>query len=310
MVIFFLLVGLEIKRELLAGELSSFKNSILPVIAATGGVVIPALIYISFTSGSVYSRGWAIPSATDIAFSLGILSMLGKKVPYALKIILTAIAIIDDLAAIVIIAVFYTASLNVMYLLYAMIVVVILILFNRFKIRYMHFYFAAGLLLWFFVLKSGVHATIAGVVLAFTIPFDKIEKLEHNLVKPVNYFILPLFALASTAIPLNNMQVSDLFYSFSLAIILGLFIGKPLGIGLFAYLAGRFKIVSLSKGVNLKHVIGLGFLAGIGFTMSIFITNLSFDDKDIINKGKLAVLTGSLLSSLAGILILGSRSKK
>lgn len=309
MAVFFLLVGLEIKRELVSGELSSFKNSILPVIAAAGGLIVPSLIYISFTKGTVYSGGWAIPSATDIAFSLGILTILGSRVPVSLKIILTALAIIDDLAAIIIIAVFYTASLDVMYLLYALIITAFLIALNKFKMKNLMFFFIAGLLLWFCFLKSGVHATIVGVILAFTIPYSGIKKLEHSLIKPVNYFILPLFALASTAIPLDLNSMDFFMSSFGMAIVLGLFIGKPAGITLFTYLASKFNIISISKELQFRHILGLGFIAGIGFTMSIFITNLSFDEKEIVNKGKLAVLTGSFLSAVTGVLILSSNGK-
>ena len=309
MAVFFLLVGLEIKRELVSGELSKIKNSILPVVAASGGLIVPSLIYIAFTAGTDYSGGWAIPSATDIAFSLGILTILGSRVPVSLKIILTALAIIDDLAAILIIALFYTASLDVTFLLYALIITAVLFALNKFKITNPVFYFIAGIMLWFCILKSGVHATIAGVILAFMIPFSGIEKLEHSLIKPVIYFILPLFALASTAIPLDLSSMDIFLTPFGLAIVLGLFIGKPAGITLFTYLASKFNIVSISKELKFKHILGLGFIAGIGFTMSIFITNLSFDDKDVVNKGKLAVLTGSLLSATAGILVLSSGSK-
>lgn len=306
MAVFFLLVGLEIKRELISGELSNIKSSILPVIAALGGVMMPSLIYIFFTSGTAYMDGWAIPSATDIAFSLGILTILGDRVPASLKIILTALAIIDDLAAIIIIAVFYTASLNFIYLLSALITTAVLIALNRLKVDMLVFYFIAGILLWFFILKSGVHATIAGVILAFTIPFHSIEKLEHNLIKPVNYFILPLFALVSTAIPMNKESLDFIFTPLGPAVVLGLLIGKPAGITLFTYLSSKLNIVSISKELKFRHILGLSFIAGIGFTMSIFITNLSFEENEIVNKGKLAVLTGSLLSAVSGILILRS----
>lgn len=310
MAVFFFLVGLEIKREILKGELSTVKSSLLPVIAAAGGVIIPSSIFLLITNGTIYSNGWAIPAATDIAFSLGILTMLGKKIPFSLKIFLTALAIIDDLAAILFIAFFYTASLNLLYLAYGLISVIILFLFNKFKIKIPLLYLLFGILLWYFILKSGIHATIAGVILAFTIPLSNIEKLEHALVKPVSYFILPLFALVNTAIPVDSESIKLILSQFSLAVILGLFIGKPLGITLFTYVSKKLKLVTISDSINFRHILGLGFIAGIGFTMSIFISNLSFDDKTLIDQAKLAVLTGSLLSAVCGALILNFGSKE
>jgi len=303
MVIFFFLVGLEIKRELLKGELSNIKTALLPVFSAVGGIIFPALIFLLFTSGTEYTRGWAIPAATDIAFSLGILSILGDKVPFSLKIFLTALAIIDDLMAIIIIALFYTAYLNVIYLYYGLFVFAILVILNKLKFRYLNVYFILGIFLWFFILKSGVHATIAGVMLAFTIPLNSIKKLEHILHKPVSYIILPIFALVNTAIPINMEIIQGLISPLSLGIIFGLFLGKAIGITGFSYLADKLKIGKIPDHIKLKQIIAIGFIAGIGFTMSIFISNLSFSNSLIINESKLAVLLGSLLSAVTGYII-------
>lgn len=306
MAIFFLLVGLEIKREILKGELSEVKKALLPVFSAAGGVIFPALIFVFFNSGTEYIRGWAIPTATDIAFSLGVLTLLGKRVPFSLKIFLTALAIIDDLIAILIIAFIYTSSLNLIYLYLSVFVMSVLLLFNKYKIRYLSLYFILGIFLWFFILKSGVHATIAGVMLAFTIPLKYIEQLEVFLHKPVTYFILPVFALVNTAIPLDAEAVSSLTSTLGLGIILGLFAGKVTGITVFSYLADKLKIGKIPENISFSHMIGVGFVAGIGFTMSIFITNLSFTNSFILNESKLAVLIGSLISALTGILVFRS----
>lgn len=306
MAIFFFLVGLEIKREILKGELSDLKTAMLPVISAIGGVIFPALIFLLFNSGTEYSRGWAIPTATDIAFSLGILTLLGDKVPFSLKIFLTALAIIDDLIAILIIAFVYTSSLNVVYLYLALFVMAVLFLFNKYKVKKLYLFYILGIFLWFFILKSGIHATIAGVMLAFTIPLDYLEKIEHSLHKPVNYIILPIFALVNTAIPIDTEAVKDLASPLSLGIIIGLFAGKAIGITGFSLLADKLKIGKIPRNINLKQILGVGFVAGIGFTMSIFIANLSFTNSFIINESKLAVLLGSLISAVTGIMLFKS----
>jgi NhaA family Na+:H+ antiporter len=304
MVVFFLLVGLEIKRELLVGELSDIKKSMLPVIAAVGGMIVPAVIFAAFNYDHQSISGWAIPTATDIAFSLGILSFLGNRIPFALKVFLTALAIIDDLGAIIIIAVFYTSALAKDYLLYSVLITLILFLLNKFKVKILAIYLLLGLILWYCILKSGVHATIAGVILAFTIPLKKLKELEHYLQFPVHYIVIPLFALANTAIIITAESFPGLGSILGLGIILGLLIGKPLGIYAICYIAIKRKICKLPEGVSFKHILGAGMLAGIGFTMSIFIANLSFNNADTLNIAKLAVIAGSLLSALGGIFFL------
>lgn len=310
MAVFFFLVGLEIKREIITGELSNVKSAMLPVFAAFGGVLFPALIFYAFNHGTEYIHGWAIPTATDIAFSLGILALLGDKVPYSLKIFLTALAIIDDLIAILIIAFIYTSSLNLIYLYTGLLIFSVLFLLGRYKVKNMNIYYLLGIVLWFLILKSGVHATIAGVMLALTIPVKSIEKIEHSIHKPVNYFILPLFALVNTAILIDSAAIKELSSSLSLGIILGLFMGKAAGITLFSFLADKLKIGRIPGDVKLKQLLSVGFVAGIGFTMSIFITNLSFDNSLFINESKLAVLLGSLISAVTGALLFNASGKK
>jgi|WetSurSiteA1Bulk_404760.scaffolds.fasta_scaffold04684_2 Na+:H+ antiporter, NhaA family len=305
MVIFFLLVTLEIKREILKGELSSIHRSLLPIFAALGGMVFPALIYFSFNTQTGDLKGWAIPTATDIAFSLGILSLLGRKVPFGLKVFLTALAIIDDLGAIFIIVIFYSTELHFDMLLSAALILSVLIALNRFKVSKLSFFILLGLPLWYCIFKSGVHATIAGVLLAFTIPLSKIETLEHYLYRPVNYLILPLFALANTAIAISFASLHVIvFSSLGLGIVLGLLLGKPLGIFLLSFIAVKVKMTQLPKSVTWGHLIGIGFAAGIGFTMSLFIANLSFDNVTTLNVSKLSVLLGSILSAIIGLIVL------
>jgi NhaA family Na+:H+ antiporter len=305
MVIFFLLVGLEIKRELVRGELSSVKQAILPAGAALGGVVLPALIYLLVHSGNATTvHGWAIPTATDIAFSLGILSLLGKRVPLSLKIFLTALAIIDDLAAILIIAIFYSTSLHLGMLLAGLGVFVLMLGFNFSGLKNPAWYLLPGAVLWFLILKSGIHPTIAGVLTAFAIPLDPGEELEHSLSRPVNYAILPLFALANTAIPLTFTDFSVFLTPVSIGILAGLFLGKPLGIVLFSVAMKALKIAEWPGRVRLQQMIGVGFTAGIGFTMSIFIASLSFTETETVNIAKLAIIGGSLLAAVTGMLIL------
>jgi Na+:H+ antiporter, NhaA family len=305
MPVFFLFVGLEIKRELLKGELSGFKKAILPVVAAAGGMAVPAVIFILFNRNSPETiHGWAIPTATDIAFSLGVLSLLGKKIPFSMVVFLMALAIIDDLGAIIIIVAFYSGELHALMLFSALGLTALLILINRLKVNSLAAYLLPGILLWYFVLNSGINPTIAGVVLAMTIPLTLGEVLEHRLTRTVSYFILPVFALANTAIPVAFGSSVNLFSALSFGIILGLFIGKPLGIVLSTWVLVKGKVSPMLSGVTWKMMLGLGMVAGIGFTMSIFITTLSFTNEDSTNNAKLAVITGSVLSAAAGLILL------
>ncbi len=314
MAIFFLLVGLEIKRELLEGELSSFKNASLPIFAAVGGMVVPAFIFMIFNYGTPYSKGWAIPMATDIAFSLAIISMLGKGIPASIKIFLAALAIVDDLGAIIVIAIFYTDEIHWNYLLYSGGIMALLIAFNFLKVKKHIFYILPGILLWYFMHHSGIHATIAGVLLAFTIPTNKsdtetspLEKLEHFLHVPVSYLIMPIFALANTNITFKEGMVDGLFSNFGYGIVLGLFLGKLLGVNLFSMLAIKLKISSLPENSQWRHMMGVGMLAGIGFTMSIFISLLSYKGlQEIQDEAKFAILVASVIAGVAGFLLLKS----
>lgn len=309
MAVFFLLVGMEIKRELLTGELSSFKKSVLPVLAAIGGMVFPALLYYGWNTNSGYPQGWGVPMATDIAFSLGILSLLGKRVPLSLKILLTALAIIDDLGAIIAIAVFYTDHIDWIYLGVGGLILLVLFLMNRFNVKVLLPYFILGLALWYCLLNSGVHATLAGVLLAFTIPVKKINVLEHKLHDPVNFIILPLFALANTAIIFPAEISVALTSTINYGILSGLIIGKPLGIALISYCAVKLKLATLPEDLNWRYIIGMGMLAGIGFTMSIFIAMLAFNEPDAQTTAKLAVLIASFVSGIGGFLFLKFTSK-
>lgn len=317
MAIFFLLVGLEIKRELVEGELSSFKNASLPIFAAIGGMLVPALIYSAFNSGTDYSNGWGIPMATDIAFSLAIISMLGKKVPASLKIFLAALAIVDDLGAILVIAIFYTEQIHWMYLLLSFGIVTILFLLNFLKVKKLVFYLIPGLFLWYFLHHSGIHATIAGVLLAFTVPTNKsetkispLEKLEHSLHFPVSFLIMPIFALTNTNIAFNNTMIDGLFSSLGLGIIGGLVLGKLIGINLFSLIAIKLKISSLPQNSSWNQMIGVGLLAGIGFTMSIFIALLSFKNEiNFQDEAKFAILIASVIAAISGYLVLNLSAK-
>jgi NhaA family Na+:H+ antiporter len=311
MAIFFLLVGLEIKRELVEGELSDIKNASLPIIAAFGGMLVPAGIYLIFTQHTEFSKGWGIPMATDIAFSLAIISMLGKKVPISIKIFLTALAIVDDLGAILVIAIFYSEKIEISYLFLSLLMFVVLIILNYFKIKKHIFYIIPGIFLWYFMHHSGIHATIAGVILAFTIPCNKsdtqispLEKLEQKLHLPVNFLIMPIFALANTNITFHSGMVNQLTSSFSIGIIAGLFLGKVIGINLFSFIAIRLKISKIPDNSNWKHLIGAGLLAGIGFTMSIFIAVICFKDIAQQDEAKFAILIASILSGFAGYFLL------
>ncbi len=316
MAIFFLLVGLEIKRELVEGELSSFKQAALPVFAAIGGMLAPAAIYALINQGTAAAGGWGIVMATDIAFAIAVISILGKRVPLSLKIFLTALAIVDDLGAIVVIALFYSAEMHLDYLLYAAGTFALLIAFNLFGVKNIFFYLLPGLFMWYFIHHSGIHATVAGVLTALTLPTtpgseeSPLEKLEHALTRPVNFLIMPLFALANTNIAFEAGMVDGLSSTLGLGIIAGLFIGKPLGIAVFSWLSVKLGISVLPAGVRWIQVIGLGLLAGIGFTMSIFIALLSFDDPMLRTEAKFAILVASLLSGVIGYLFLSKLGKQ
>ncbi|MGQ0542762.1 MAG: Na+/H+ antiporter NhaA [Blastocatellia bacterium] len=309
MAVFFFLIGLELERELYVGELSSIKNALLPIFAALGGILLPALIHFGFNAGTPTQSGIGIPMATDIAFAIGVLALLGNRVPASLKVFLVALAVMDDLGAIIVIAIFYTAELSLAYLGLALGVFALLIVINRFQVMSVMPYIIGGLLMWFFMFKSGVHATIAGVLLAFTIPFAHktegkdapSEKLEHFLHKPVAFIILPIFALANTGIVIGGGWASELASANSLGILLGLTMGKPIGITLISFAVVSLSICRLPLDLNWKHVFGAGFLGGIGFTMSIFITNLAFaGQSETINASKMAILLASLSAGTAG----------
>ncbi len=313
MAIFFLLVGLEIKREVLQGELSSLSQAALPGIAAIGGMLVPALVYIGFNLDNAEAlRGWAIPAATDIAFALGVLTLLGKRVPASLKIFLLALAIMDDLGAIVIIAIFYTTDLSIISLGLAAVGIVILLLLNRFGVTRIAAYVVTGVFLWICVLKSGVHATLAGVAIAFAIPLRAQDEeghcplthLEHTLHPWVSYGILPLFAFANAGVSLTGLSFSALFDTIPLGIAAGLFLGKQLGVVAFVCVAVLFGLCRLPDGCTWVQFYGVAMLAGIGFTMSLFIGTLAFPDPSYSDGVRLGVLSGSLLSALGGYLVL------
>jgi Na+:H+ antiporter, NhaA family len=303
-------VGLEIERELYVGELSSFKNALLPILAAIGGMLFPALIHYFLNSGTNTQSGFGIPMATDIAFALGILSLAGNRIPVTLKIFLTALAIIDDLGAITVIALFYTKGFMAIYLLASLSIFLLLFIAGKRKIYNIWIYLIGGIVMWYFMLKSGVHASIAGVLLAFAIPFHKDDtknpsyKLQHFLHYPVAYIILPVFALANTAILFPKDIPGSFISRNSLGIILGLVAGKFLGIFLISYVAVKFRLASLSPDIKWSHLLGVSFLGGIGFTMSIFIANLAFTDSIIITASKMSILLASLCSALIGLFIL------
>jgi len=319
MAIFFFFVTLEIKREFLQGELSNIKQALLPIIAAVGGMVVPALIYVFINLGdSATLNGWAIPSATDIAFSLGVLSLLGKRVPLSLKVFLTALAIIDDLGAIVIIALFYSGDLSIKYLSLMLLAFILLLVINKFNIKKFLPYLIVGIFLWDFTHNSGIHATIAGVLLAMTIPHRKKEKdfsllinVEHAISPYVAFGIMPLFAFANAGVSLEGLSFASLLNKVPLGILLGLFIGKQLGVFIFSYVSIKTKIAQMPNNSNWFNLYGVGVLTGIGFTMSLFVGNLAFvDNIQYMDGVKIGVLTGSLLSTLFGyFLILLSPNK-
>jgi len=313
MALFFLLIGLEVKRELIVGELASRDKAIFPVIAALGGMALPALVFLGFNHGDEIARnGWAIPTATDIAFALGVLALLGSRVPAALKVFLMALAIIDDLGAIIIIALFYTSGLSMLSLGVAAGAIVVLALLNYFNVRKISVYMLVGIVLWTAVLKSGVHATLAGVIVGFFIPLEKreghspAEHLAHGLMPWVNWLILPLFAFANAGISLAGITLSDVFSPEPSGIILGLLIGKPLGITLFCWLAVKLRLAVLPHGTTIRDIMAIGVLCGIGFTMSIFISSLAFDSahEQLVTFSKLGILTGSVLSAVIGYTLL------
>jgi len=310
MTIFFLLIGLELEREIYQGELKNFKDALLPIFGAAGGIIVPAGLFMLFNFGTATQSGAGIPMATDIAFALGILALLGNRVPTSLKIFLTALAVIDDLGAILIIAIFYTKTLLWTNLFIALGIFALLLVFNRLKIRNLIPYLIGGVVMWYFMYNSGVHATITGVLLAFAIPFGNgSEKstsyiLQHFLHKPVAFIIIPVFALANTAIVLSGDIGQTLTQNYSVGIAVGLIVGKPLGIFLLTFLAVSFGLCKLPDDLNWKSIAGVGFLGGIGFTMSIFITLLAFDNETVINNAKFVILISSLIAGLIGFVAL------
>lgn len=308
MAIFFLLIGLELEREIYHGELSSIKNAALPIFGAMGGMLVPAGLFLLLNFGTATQNGAGIPMATDIAFAIGILSLLGNRVPASLKIFLTALAVMDDLGAIIVIAVFYTTTIAFVNLAIALGIFGFLLILNRMKVHNLIPYLIGGIVMWYFMLNSGVHATITGVLLAFAIPFGDGSKkspsyiLQHILHKPVAFIILPLFAVANTCIAIDSNWSEGLSHYNSLGILLGLVIGKPLGIFLFSFLGVSLGLCALPKDLKWTNIIGAGMLGGIGFTMSIFITLLAFDDADVITNSKIAVLIASFIAGTLGFI--------
>ncbi len=321
MAIFFLLVGLEVKREIMEGHLSSASQVALPGIAAVGGMAIPAVIYIAFNGDNpIAVSGWAIPTATDIAFALGILSLLGKRVPVSLKVFLMALAIIDDLGAIVIIALFYTKQLSMLSIGIAAIALLFLVALNMFRVTKKAAYFIIGAVLWVSVLKSGVHATLAGVALAFTIPlraedkegrkFSPLKELEHSLHFWVAFFILPLFAFVNAGVDVTKISFDQMAGPVPMGIMLGLFVGKQVGVFGFSWVAIKLKLAKLPEGSNWLQLYGVSILTGIGFTMSLFIVSLAFEDDSVFfYTDKLAILVGSFFSGVVGYLLLKAGKK-
>ncbi len=313
MAIFFFFVTLEIKREFLQGELSNIKQALLPIIAAVGGMLVPALFYVFINFGDPETmNGWAIPSATDIAFSLGVLSLLGKRVPLSLKVFLTALAIIDDLGAIVIIALFYSGDLSIKYLSLMLLAFIILLVINKFNVKKFLPYLVVGIFLWDFTHNSGIHATIAGVLLAMTIPhrkkdkdFSLLIKIEHAISPYVAFGIMPLFAFANAGVSLEGLSFASLLDKVPLGILLGLFVGKQLGVFVFSYVSIKMKIAQMPNNSNWFNFYGVGVLTGIGFTMSLFVGNLAFvENMQYMDGVKIGVLTGSLLSTLFGYFLI------
>ena len=319
MAIFFFFVTLEIKREFIEGELSNFKQAMLPIMGAIGGMVVPALVYIFINYGDTATlRGWAIPSATDIAFSLGVLSLLGSRVPISLKVFLTALAIIDDLGAIIIIAFFYTGDLKIHYLGLIVVAFILLLILNKFNVKNFILYLLIGIVMWDFTHQSGIHATIAGVLLATTIPhrkkpkeFSLLIKIEHAISPYVAFGIMPLFAFANAGVSLEGLSLSSFMSKIPLGILLGLFLGKQFGVFIFSYLSIKFKLAQMPSKANWINFYGVGVLTGIGFTMSLFVGNLAFiDNMSYMDGVKIGVLGGSLLSTLFGYFLILLSPKK
>ena len=316
MAIFFLLIGLELVREIKSGELSDIKNAALPIFAAVGGMIIPAAIFLFLNFGTPTQSGAGIPMATDIAFAIGILSLLGNRVPLSLKVFLTALAVMDDLGAIIVIAVFYTKTIAFTNLFISLGIWVFLMFLSKMKVKNLIPYIVGGVIMWYFMLHSGIHATITGVLLAFAIPYGKGDEksssyiLQDFLHKPVAFFILPVFAIANTGIPIAANWVEGLTHPNSIGVILGLVLGKPIGIFLFSLLGVSLGMCALPNDLKWKNIIGVGFLGGIGFTMSIFITLLAFDDAAIINDSKFAILIASLIAGTIGYIALSMTLKK
>lgn len=306
MTVFFLLIGLELEREIYRGELSDIKKATLPMIGALGGICIPAGLYLLLNYGTTSQAGAGIPMATDIAFAIGILSLLGNRIPTSLKIFLTALAVMDDLGAIIVIAIFYTTSIAYINLFIALGIFGVLLILNRLKVYNLTFYLIGGVAMWYFMLNSGVHATITGVLLAFAIPFGNGGKkspsyiLQHFLHKPVAFFILPLFAVANTCIAIGSGWQEGLSQTYSIGIMAGLVLGKPVGIFIFSYIGACLGLCALPSDLKWQNIIGAGFLGGIGFTMSIFITLLAFNDADIINNSKIAIIIASTVAGIIG----------
>ena len=319
MAIFFFFVTLEIKREFIEGELSNFKQAMLPIMGAIGGMVVPALVYIFINYGDTETlRGWAIPSATDIAFSLGVLSLLGSRVPISLKVFLTALAIIDDLGAIIIIAFFYTGDLKIHYFGLIVVTFILLLILNKFNVKNFILYLLIGIVMWDFTHQSGIHATIAGVLLATTIPhrkkpkeFSLLIKIEHAISPYVAFGIMPLFAFANAGVSLEGLSLSSFMSKVPLGILLGLFLGKQFGVFIFSYLSIKFKLAQMPSKANWINFYGVGVLTGIGFTMSLFVGNLAFiDNMSYMDGVKIGVLGGSLLSTLFGYFLILLSPKK
>lgn len=317
MSVFFLLVGIEIKREILHGELSTGKKAALPLAAAFGGMIVPAGIFYILNKGTMAAQGWGIPMATDIAFALAVLGLVGKKVPVALKVFLTALAVVDDLGAIVVIGIFYSSGIHPGYALMSLGIVLFLLLLNKLKVNYSSIYICLGLLLWLTIYRTGIHSTLSGVVLAFTLPAFQnnsrtsvLSHIEQFLHAPVNFIIMPLFALANTCIVFGNDLFVGVPNTLPLGILFGLFIGKPFGIALFSYLTVRLKWGEMPRSVNWNQLIGVGFLGGIGFTMSVFITLLAFTVPEMVNAAKVTIVVTSVLAGVTGYIWLKIALKK
>lgn len=307
MTLFFLYVGFEIEREFYVGELSNFKQALLPVVAAIGGMLVPAIIYVTINMSHGTLSGFGIPMATDIAFSITMLTLVSNRIPPSLKVFLTALAIIDDLGAIIVIALFYTHQFSILFFIISLFLILLLYMFNQIGYQYLNLYLLFGIFLWFCLYKTGIHPTITGVILAFVIPFNKnpqrslSHKLQNKLHAPVTYVILPLFVLANTGIIISQNSYGQIFTVNSIGIILGLVVGKPLGITLFSFLAIKFKICQMFSNLTFKHIFGAGLLAGIGFTMAIFLSNLAFSENNIVSTSIIAIIIASILSSLLGL---------